>query len=763
MSTKSRLAAVLLASAATSLMAAAAVAQEAPAPADPAAAEQEEADESIVVTARRRSETLFETPATVSAVSGETLRDLGITDITAAIQLIPNATVPQNPQGFNTYINIRGIRQADPQAEPNFGMYRNGIYAGGQRTNLGAQVDIARLEVLRGPQGGLYGRDAVGGAVNIVYATPNFDGISGYGSATYGRYDRSEVEGAVNLPLSDTFALRLAGWYFNQEGGEFYNIARGEEMDAMTDKGLRLSAVYDINDAWSVIWMAEYQATDTPSARTYAPNGITNGSEFPDPVDPTDPPQPPQPLQPMVSPPETFRTIGRDSPTRAQTEQTYLSQDISYDSSVGTFHLLAAYRNYDLNSTEDQDYTALDPSSGIAVLKQEMTRDEAVESGYAELYWNSESDGPLSWIAGVSYFHEKFDFSRIIATTIDFNNIGIPLGVQTAYGALPGPGSSITTDSVSAYVDLNYEVNDKLSLSASLRYNNDRKKLDYSQYVYGTQPSLPIFLMLFGNVIPPFDLNAEPTFEHWSPSIGFHYQMNDNVNFYGLISDGFRAGGFNTTSTSPEFIPFGSEKATNYELGVKTLWNERRIGVNFAVFFMQQYDLVVRRDDPNSAPGFDFTYLENAGDAETWGAELEVNARLNDWLTAAATVGWLNAEYVKGDAFGVSLVGQNIPYTRDWTLNLRLDAEVPIKGEVSFIGNINYRAEFGGSLDDFGDQPYEDLSKLDASLGVAIGSTRVVAYVTNAFDDHVTEFIFNVGAEAVSAGRTYGISASTEF
>jgi iron complex outermembrane receptor protein len=747
MSTKRLLAKLLLASAASTLMAAAALAQEAAPPADaaPSAESDDSTDETVTVTARRRSETLFETPATVSAISGDTLRDLGITDITAAIQLIPNAVVPQNPQGFNTYINIRGIRQADPQAEPNFGLYRNGIYAGGQRSNLGAQVDIARLEVLRGPQGGLYGRDAVGGAVNIVYATPNFDGVSGYGSASYGRYDRTELEGAVNAPISDRFALRLAGWYFNQNKGEFYNITRGEEIDAMTDKGVRLSALYDINDAWSVTWMAEYQETDTPSARTYAPNGIANGPA-------------------ATSPPETFRTIRRDSPLRAETEQTYLSQDLKYKSSIGTFNLLAAYRNYSLKSTEDQDYTALDVSSGPVVLKQEMARDEAVENAYAELVWSSDSDGPLSWVAGVSYFHEKFDFSRIIATTIDFDQIAIPLGVATAYGALPGPGTFIETDSVAAYVDLDYAVNDKLTLTASLRYNNDRKKLDYSQYVYGTQPSIPVFLALFGDVIPPFDLQADPSFKHWSPSIGFHYAVNDNVNVYGLISDGFRAGGFNTTSTSPAFIPFGSEKATNYELGVKTLWNDRKIGANFTVFLMEQSDLVVRRDDPDANPAFFFSYLVNAGDAETWGAEFELNARLADWLTGAASVGWLDAKYVRGETSSGSLVGKSIPYTRDWTLNVRLDADIPLQGDWALVGSLSYRAEFGGAIDDSNaPRPYDDLSKLDATLGLAVGPTRIVAYIDNAFDDHVTEFAFFVGAEAVSYGRTYGLKISTEF
>jgi iron complex outermembrane receptor protein len=748
MSTKTKLASLLLASASAILMTAAAAAQEAaPAAPDPAAAAPaDDGDETVVVTARRRSETLFETPATVTAVSGKTLRKLGITDISTAIQLIPNAVVPQDPQGFQTYVNIRGIRQADPQAEPNFGFYRNGIYAGGQRTNMGAQVDIARFEVLRGPQGGLYGRDAVGGAINMVFATPT-DEFGGYASARYGRYNRTELEGAVNVPASENFALRLAGWYINQDKGEFYNAFRGEELDALTDKGLRLSARADFNEHLSVIWMAEYQETDTPSARTYAPNGIANGF--------------------LTSPDETFRTINRDAPLRAYTEQTYLSQDLAYETTAGTFHLLAAYRNYSLDSTEDQDYTALKATQGPIVLEQLMTRDESVENMYGEIVWNSPEDQRLTWVAGVSYFHEEFDFSRLIATSLSFNFLGgfgfPPLGVQSATGALPGPGTSITTDSVSAYVDFTYAVSDRFDLTASLRWNSDKKELNYSQYVIGTQPSLPFFQILFGSVVPPFDLQADPTFEHWSPSVGFHYAYSDNVNFYGLISDGFRAGGFNTTSTTPEFIPFGSEQATNYELGVKTLWNEGRIGANLAIFFMQQKDLVVRRDDPNENQGFGFSYLVNAGDADTWGVELELNARLADWLTGAASVGWLDAQYVSGEAFGQSLVGQNIPYTRDWTISLRLDADIPVGGDWAIVGTINYRAEFGGALDDFGLQPFEDLSKLDASAGVAIGDTRIVAYIDNAFDDHVTQFIFNVGAEAVSYGRTYGISVSTDF
>ena len=116
----------------------------------------------VQVTARRRVETQFDVPAPVTAISGADLQAAGITDIQGIIGMVPNANMTESPKGLDTYISIRGMRQADVGAEANFGMYRNGIFAGGHRVNLGSQVDIDRFEIMRGPQGGLYGRDAVG-------------------------------------------------------------------------------------------------------------------------------------------------------------------------------------------------------------------------------------------------------------------------------------------------------------------------------------------------------------------------------------------------------------------------------------------------------------------------------------------------------------------------------------------------------------------------------------------------------------------------
>src|SRR5690348_14073868 len=225
--------------------------------------------EVVTVTAERREESIFDAPVTVTALSGVDLRNRGITDIKTIVSQIPNAVLPDDPQHFTTYINIRGIRQADAQAEPNFGFYRNGLYFGGQRTNIGAQVDVERIEVLRGPQAGLYGRDAVGGAINIIYATPSTDSLNGYASVKYGNYNRIELQAAANVPLADNFAVRGAGWYFNQTGSEYINITLNEKIDRGHDAGGRLSAKLDITDKLNVLWMAEYEDVTGPSQRAY--------------------------------------------------------------------------------------------------------------------------------------------------------------------------------------------------------------------------------------------------------------------------------------------------------------------------------------------------------------------------------------------------------------------------------------------------------------------------------------------------------------
>ncbi len=701
--------------------------------------------ETVTVTARRQEETLMDAPVTVTALTGEDLRDRGITDIQAIIQFVPNATVPDDPQHFTTFINIRGIRQVDAQSEPNVGIYRNGLYYGGQRTNFGSLVDLNRIEILRGPQAGLYGRDAVGGSVNIIYNMPDAN-PGGYASGTYASYNRVELEGAYTVPLSDMFSVRAAGWYFNQTGSEYYNSFLNENIDRGHDIGGRLSGKLDWTSNLSTVVTFEYEDVTGPSQRTYAPNGV------------------PGVLNGVLSAPETPRTIQRDTPNRSQWDQFYVAQTTSYDSDAGRFSLMASYRDYKLDGIEDQDQSTVDPAAAFLNLKQVLTRDEGVKDFYVEGLWTSPQDQPVTFMAGVSYFDETFDFARTFITSLDLTVFGSP-GVGTAQGGLPLKGTNFKTQSVSAFGEFTWHATDTVDIIGGLRWTQDNKKLDYAQGIIPTNPATdPIFSGLFATVLPPFTLTDTPKFTFAAPSLTLRWTKSDDFMLYASFNSGFRAGGFNTTTTVPALIPYDQETAFNYEVGVKTLWLDGNLGINADVFMMDQHNMLLAQPDPISPPAFGFTFLSNIGSAQTLGAELEVQAHFNDWLSGFANLGLLDPHFTRGSSFGTVLNGKMIPYTRDMTFNIGLDLDAPVSEDVAVVGTVTYRAERGGYLDTANTSTYEDFDKIDATAGIEFWEdTRLVGYVKNLTDDRVVQFEFGNGAVATNLGRTYGIQLSKKF
>src|SRR5205814_2541426 len=187
-------------------------------------------------------------------------------------------------------------------------------------------------------------------------------------------------------------------------------------------------------------------------------------------------------------------------------------------------------------------------------------------------------------------------------------------------------------------------------------------------------------------------------FSNVAPMVIIKYQFNHNVNLYATYATGFRAGGFNTTSTSPALLPYGQEDAENFEVGAKTLWAGGRVGLNLALFYMTQSHLVLAQTDPTAPPQFNFTYLSNIGDARTYGVEFESFARITNWLTGAFSVGYLDPRFTAGSSFGRSVAGQLIPFTRRWTINTHLDVDYPVSDGWRLVGNANWRAERGGTL-----------------------------------------------------------------
>lgn len=706
--------------------------------------------QTIEVTARRRVETQFDVPASVTAIGGAELKATGITSIEDMVSLVPNANMTENPRGFDTYISIRGMRQADASAEPNFGMYRNGMFAGGHRVNLGSQVDVARIEIVRGPQGGLYGRDAVGGAVNVVYVMPKpGDSAGGYATASL-ENTGTRFEGAATLPVNEGLAVRGTAWALNQRKGDYTNITLDEEIDRGSDRGLRLSAAADLAPSLSALVTFEASKATSPSLRTYAPNGVPNGPA-------------------VRSPAETRRTVQRDTSSRNDIDQNYLAGRLSWNLGGSSLTLLASLRHYTLDAVQDLDQTALQPSAGLLVLKQVLTRSEDIRQKYAELLWESDPAQALSGRAGLSYFHEDFDLVQFAATQLDtqfLGGFGIPnLGVLGGSAGLPGPGSGTGTASWSAFVDLRYEFTKALAATATLRRTVDEQRLHWSQ---GIDPSgNPVTSALFANSVPTFVLDSRDKSSFTAPALGLEYRASKEVNTYALYSTGFRPGGYNTSVTNPAYIPYDQESARNVEAGLKTQWLDGRLGFNLAAFRMTQKDLAVQQDDPGDNT-FGFSYLANVGRARTTGFELEALARPDRAWNLAFSVGHLNAKYTEGTinagtTRAVDVTGRELQGVRPWTINGRVDWRQPVGG-VQLAAGIGVRREISGKQGDASDQPLESITTVDLHAGVTLASkTQIGAYVRNATDEIITLFRFSNGAVGTNTGRRFGVQVIQPF
>lgn len=706
--------------------------------------------DTIVVTARRRTEVLTEVPATVSVVDGAMLRDQGISNIREIVGLVPNAVIQDSANGLNTFVNIRGMQLVNTQAEPNVGVYRNGLYAGGHRQSLGAQVDIERVEVLRGPQGGFYGRSSLGGTVDIIATMPKSD-LGGYVRASYGSYRRSEFEGAINLPLSDTIAVRLTGWHFNQDRGEMKNETLQEYIGKSTDKGIRGSLNASLTPEFTIQALAEYQEYDGPSLISFAPSGITgNGLTF----------------QPTKR--ETFNTVFRDTPSMSSKSNAYLFMKAEYDAGFATFALNGSYREYRFKASYDLDQTDLGPPFNIKAIASPTDK---VEDTYLEALITSSQNGPFTWMLGASYFKEDYAYDVNTDFVLNVDAVtGLPLGlgVQSIPVGGPKPGTTIRTDSRSVFATAAYDLSDQLTLSGGLRYNSDRKRLTFLSGIKPiANPTLAFVAnAAFSSVFPTYNLNSEKTFNFTSPTITLRYMPTKNLNFYATYGTGFRPGAFNLTPVSADTIPYGEETAKNFEIGFRASLMDGKLAINGALFYMPQDNVLVTQSTPLAQ-----SFYANVGTSKTKGLELEVLARPTSWLSGGISLGLLDARFDKatvnaGRPNAFVLDDKLLPYTRRGSVNAMASIDAPITDSLDFIANGVFRFEWGGVLGDYVgvSMPYPAYNKVDLQAGFQLrNKTRLTVGVKNLLDEHVPQFYFYNGAQTVTPGRTFSVDLSHRF
>jgi iron complex outermembrane receptor protein len=567
--------------------------------------------ETVVVTARRREEDLQTTPVTVTAFTGETLQAQGIDDFTRLAQATPGInfdTFPKSaPRPF-----FRGIGSSNQGAggDPSSVGFLDGVYLA-RAAMLGLDFyDMERIEVLKGPQGTLWGKNVVAGAVNFITAKPT-DDMEGSASATLGEFGQRDIHLMYNMPFSDSVAGRIVLGSTKNDG--LRETVDGRPLDDDEMLSARVHLRIDLGESSSLLFSGDIADQQLGESSRY--NLFTR---------PFIPGEGYQDVDPGATNPDHYGF--NDSTTgglRAEFETSALG--------FADWTTTAAWRTLDYGLKNDLDGTnvAGNAAANVAITGAQVLAVEQADSYSLESRLTSNSDGPLSWVLGVFYNHDEIHRER------ESQQSATPTTINRFFG-------DSTNDSYAIYGEGQYAFDFGLRLLAGARFTQEEKE-------YAAR-------RLTGSLAAPttsYDTSANPgTFDEgvFTYRVGADYRFNPNVFVFGTISTGFKSGAFQEQPTTAVLAtaPTAPEKVTNYEVGIKSDWLDGRLRANASVFRMEYTDFQTIKtvSDLSQGPTGTRTIVDTA-DAEVQGLETEFIINPVEWFDATIRYTWLDTEFTK--------------------------------------------------------------------------------------------------------------------
>jgi len=677
-------------------------------------------DGAIVVTARRREERLADVPTAASVIDITSLTDRG--GATGSGELLadqPSVRFNNLNSSVTSEISIRASSTARAtNGDPSVGLYRNGAYiaggpVGGRNFTRLDLLDIGRVEMLRGTQGALYGRNAVGGAINIISAEPELD-LSGWASARYGFENNSfQTQGAINVPLADGLAIRLSGDLVEQDKGFFYNPDNDVYFDQQKGHGLRGQIRLKRGTVDAII-TAETQRLTTPTIHYQI--SIPAGT----------------PGFPGGYTQDRFRYPWNTAPRASQDVdglQALVRVDLGGADLTSTTSFRKRTSEYDLDNDAISPaelararaagqigaLTPLDPSASSYVI-------DTTDNFSQDIHVSGASDH-LTWLVGAEMLLLDSDFS--VATT------------RTPTLANPSPGNiapaRLHFESYAAYGSLGFDITDSLNLTGELRYTRDSRSISARLFDLGT--GLPT-----GGASRIIDdsINAD----NLSYNATLSYKLTSNILAYGKVGSSYRAGGFNTRlsdprAPSPVQVLFGNENSTSYEAGIKGS-PIRRGYFAIAGYYTELEDLIAQVDDgcalTNPAcPIAAVAYLTNAGDAKSWGIEAEYSQGfdLGQGNGRLALSGSRQGGEVKSGRYD----GLDLAQVPDWLASANLNLRYPVTKDVALTSNVLVSGQWGGKQELTATSvDLDDYVLVNLRVGVDFGKISVSAFANNLFD-----------------------------
>jgi iron complex outermembrane receptor protein len=586
--------------------------------------------EEVLVTASRREETLQTVPIAVTAFSEEELQARRIDGLISLANRSPGFAMgefmPTQPQVY-----IRGIGSNDdgPSADPSTAIFIDEVYVGrsaGWTANL---FDLERVEVLRGPQGTLYGKNVVGGAVNMITRKPD-DQFRAQLNTSVGTFNLREFQGLVSGPIADNlfgkvaYARRSRDGYLESLVGDFPEFFPDRDPNSLGDidqlnkdtESVRASLRWLPTDKLEVNLAVDNAKLDEIGPAFYRTGPESDGVRM---------------LAGLIDDYFDRPRVNLDSdPGFSQNETTGFMARVDYQLGWSTFTSLSSYRESEtLNrgccTTPNEQEALLLASSPTAeagmriiVAPEGNEQNEDAEQWSQEFRLTSTSAGPVEWVAGLYYLREEatrtesFDFGLALVDGMGGLNVFVPPSFGMSF-------QDATTDSYAVYGQGTWSITDKLRFTAGARWSRDDKSVRSIVQAGG---------LIFRET---FDVDESESWEEVTPRFVLDYQWTDDTFIYLTAAKGFKSGGFQGQPAREinAQLPFRPEEAWLYETGIRSDWLDRRARMNLSVFYTDYTDLQIRQSliPPGLPPGEEFVVavVQNAADAEVKGAELELN------------------------------------------------------------------------------------------------------------------------------------------
>ncbi|MBL8773988.1 MAG: TonB-dependent receptor [Phenylobacterium sp.] len=721
--------------------------------------------EEVVVTAQKRAENLQDVPISVTAFSGETLEAAGVQDIRDLRRITPSLYLATSSNTSNTRIMMRGIGTSGNTAvEPSVATFVDGVYVPRIGSMLAGLNDIGSVEVLRGPQGTLFGRNASMGAV-LIRTTPPGDTMGAEVAATYGTYGVRRVSAMADLPISETVKTRVSVLGYEADGyGR--NDLTGKRMGRNDGFSIRGAVQWDITPDLTFTLRGDHQNlsgdgynTITVVTRTVTPQTLANWQTRLDP----DGAGPQTGLLPYVA--DTYSRRVRQSTEGDVTDyQTGLASELTWDMASGyQLKLISGYRDW-----KNIQYQASNGNIPLELQRRTTFADSQNHSQELQLLSpDTLLDGRLNFVTGLYYYEEAYDIGQNIDLTNEYCEVFIR-NTSTAARLAQCRTNTKTgasyyvftqdTESVAAYAQASFKLTEQFEVTGGIRYSEDDKTAKYRGITRNpaAAQAAEVTDMALKEDKVTYRLNGT-------------FRPNSDIMVFGSFSTGFKSGGFDsapgtTAAVGAAARSFLAETVENWELGVKSELFERRVVANVTLFRSDISDLQFRSFD-----GLQFR-TRNNGKARQQGVEFETTARPIPPLTLSLAGTYLDSEYLdfRGapglPGFGGSqdLTGQRLPYSPKWqgTLSGQYVGDMAngwswfARADLSFSSKINL-ASSGDNNPDADQKGYQQLS---ARLAIRGPEQKWEAAV---FGQNLTNETFCTGIFNQPNNAAFGLNNAT--